>query len=152
MPAAKTAKKTKSAGPSGLSEDEKSAIREHVRELRAANRGIVKPDGETEVLQKISEMQPRDRAIAKKVHAIVKAAAPTLTARTWYGMPAYAKGPKVVIFLQPAQKFKVRYAMLGFNDSASLDEGDLWPVAYAVNEITPAVEAKITAIVKKAAG
>ena len=97
-------------------------------------------------------MQEPDRSMAKRIHAVVKTSAPTLAAKTWYGMPAYARDDKVVCFFQPAQKFKTRYATLGFNDSASLDEGVMWPVAYALKELTAAEEARIAALVKKAAG
>lgn len=152
MPQSKTARKPKSTGPAGLSEEEKSAIREHVRELRAEKRGTSKPDGEAEVIAKIAEMPPADRALAEGIHAIVKAAAPALAPRTWYGMPAYEKQGKVMCFFQPAHKFKARYGVFGFNDSASLDDGDSWPVAFALRKLTPAVEAKISAIVKRAAG
>jgi len=107
-------------------------------------------DGERDVLEKISEMEEPDRSMAERIHAIVRANAPGLMPRTWYGMPAYAKDGNVVCFFQPAQKFKARYATLGFNDKAHLDDGHMWPVAYAVEELTAAEEATIAGLVKKA--
>ena len=107
-------------------------------------------EGESAVLAKIDEMQDPDRAMAERIHAIIKASAPVLTPKLWYGMPAYARDGKIVCFFQPAQKFKTRYATLGFNDKAHLDEGGLWPVAYAVKELTNAEETRIGALVKKA--
>jgi hypothetical protein len=118
-------------------------MKERVQELKAAN-------GEGAVLAKIAEMREPDRAMAKRLHAIIKASAPTLVPRTWYGMPAYAKGDKVVCFFQSAQKFKTRYASFGFSDAANLDEGALWPTAFALKELTAAAAAKIGALVKKA--
>jgi uncharacterized protein YdhG (YjbR/CyaY superfamily) len=117
---------------------------------RAQERKAGEVDGESAVLAKIAELPESDRAMAERVHAIVKAAAPGLSPRTWYGMPAYAKDGKVVCFFQGGQKFKTRYATLGFSDSANLDDGALWPVAFALTELTPAVEARIAALVKKA--
>ena len=137
-----TAKKTKSEG---FSAEEKAAMRARARELKAAE------DGETAVRAAIAAMAARDRALAKKFHAIVKESAPGLSPKTWYGMPAYAKGGKVVCFFRDAGKFKERYAMFGFNDSANLDKGSMWPVAYALTELTDADAAKIRALVKKAA-
>ena len=122
-------------------------MKERARELKAA---ADKADGESEVLAKIAEMQGPDRAMATRLHAIVKASAPALSPRTWYGMPAYAKDGKLVCFFQSAQKFKSRYATLGFSDSANLDKGALWPVAFALKELTAAEEPKIGALVKKA--
>jgi uncharacterized protein YdhG (YjbR/CyaY superfamily) len=122
-------------------------MRERARELKAAG---TKADGERDVLEKIAAMQGQDRAIAERIHAIVKATAPDLSPRTWYGMPAYAKGDKIVCFFQSAQKFKSRYATLGFSDKANLDKGAMWPTYFALKELTPAEEAKITALVKKA--
>jgi uncharacterized protein YdhG (YjbR/CyaY superfamily) len=127
--------------------EERAAMRERARELKAAG---TKADGERDVVEKIAAMQGRDREIAERVHAIVKATAPDLSPRTWYGMPAYAKDDKVVCFFQSAQKFKTRYATLGFSDRANLDKGAMWPTSYALMELTPAEEAKITALVKKA--
>jgi uncharacterized protein YdhG (YjbR/CyaY superfamily) len=129
-------------------------MKEHAQELKTtARRGprAAKADGEGDVLAKIAEMPEPDRARAERIHAIVKASAPALSPRTWYGMPAYAKDGKIVCFLQPAQKFKTRYATLGFNDVANLDEGTMWPTAYALTELTAADEARIGALVKQAA-
>ena len=123
-------------------------MRERSRELKAATRGKV--DGESDVLAKIAEMPKRDREMAERLHAIVKASAPDLSPRTWYGMPAYAKDGKVVCFFQSAQKFKSRYATLGFSDQANLDKGAMWPTAYALKELTTTDEAKIRTLVKKA--
>jgi len=131
----------------GFSAEEKAAMRARAKELKAA------ADGETAVQEAIAGMAPRDRAMAKRVHAIVKESAPSLTPKTWYGMPAYAnKDGKVVLFFRDAAKFKERYAMLGFNDSAKLDDGSMWPIAYALPELTKADEAKIAKLVKKAVG
>lgn len=146
-----TAKKTRRPGVTGFTEDEKGAMRQRVTELqRAAKRGAEKPDEEHILLAKIAEMTPEDRAIAKRLHAVIKAGVPALAPTTWYGMPAYAKDGKIVCFFKPAQKFKARYATIGFNDAAHLDDGAVWPVEFAVKELTPAAEAKITALVKKA--
>jgi len=134
----------------GFSAEERAAMKERARELKAeAGRG---PDGESEVLAKISEMPEPDRGMAERIHAIVRASAPALVARTWYGMPAYAKDGKVVCFFQSAHKFKSRYATFGFSDQASLDEGAMWPTYFALKELTPAVEERIGALVKKAVG
>ena len=122
-------------------------MKERVRELKAEKS---KADGESDVLAKIAEMPKGDRAMAERIHAIVKASAPNLTPRTWYGMPAYAKDGKVVCFFQSAHKFKSRYATLGFSDAANLDEGALWPTAFALKELTATEEARISALVKKA--
>ena len=132
----------------GFTADEKAAMKEHARELKAQREGI---EGEAQVQEAIAKMQPADRAMAKKVHAIVKANAPDLSPKTWYGMPAYAnKDGKAVVFFRDAAKFKERYAMLGFNDSANLDKGSMWPIAYALNELTAADEKTIAALVKRA--
>ena len=130
-------------------------MKERVRELKAEGRRGTRAakdgaDGESEVLAKIAEMPEPDRAMAEKVHAIVKASAPDLSARTWYGMPAYAKDGKIVCFFQPAQKFKTRYATLGFSDKANLDDSAMWPTYFALKELTAAEEARIIALVKKA--
>ena len=127
--------------------EERAAMKERARELKAASR---RADGESEVLAKIAEMPKSDRALAERVHAIVKASAPDLSPRTWYGMPAYARDDKVVCFFQSAEKFKSRYATLGFSDKASLDDGAMWPTSFALKELTPADEKKIGALVKKA--
>ena len=137
----------------GLSDEERLALREHVQELKAARRGksANKADGESEVLAKLASMPSADRALGERVHAIVKATAPDLTPKLWYGMPAYAdKNGSVVCFFQDARKFKTRYATLGFSDNAHLDEGAMWPTAFALKEITAAEEVKIVALVKKA--
>jgi uncharacterized protein YdhG (YjbR/CyaY superfamily) len=137
----------------GFTDEERAAMRERAQELKAdARRGgkKKKADGEGDVLAKIAEMQEPDRAMAKRLHAIVKATAPDLSPRTWYGMPAYARDGKVVCFFQSAQKFNSRYATFGFSDKANLDEGALWPVAFALKELTATEEAKIVALVKKA--
>jgi uncharacterized protein YdhG (YjbR/CyaY superfamily) len=136
----------------GFSDEERAAIRERAQEMKAATRRgrAGKADGESDVLAKIAEMPEADRTKAERLHAIIKTSAPVLEPRTWYGMPAYAKDGKVVCFFQSAQKFKTRYATFGFSDKANLDEGALWPVAFALTELTAAEEARITALVKKA--
>lgn len=131
-----------------FSAEEKAAMRERAKEQRSAAKAA---DGESDVLAKIAEMQPGDRSIAEGIHAIVKANAPDLTPRTWYGMPAYAREGKVILFFQSAEKFKARYATLGFSDTANLDDGDMWPTAFALKQLTAAEEKKITALVKRAA-
>jgi uncharacterized protein YdhG (YjbR/CyaY superfamily) len=127
--------------------EERAAMRERAKELKTATN---KADAERDVLAKIAEMPKSDRVLAERLHAIVKASAPDLAPRLWYGMPAYAKGGKVVCFFQGASKFKTRYATLGFSDRANLDQGAVWPVAFAVKELTAAHESKIAALVKKA--
>ena len=135
----------------GFTDEERAAMKERAQEVKpAARRGASKADGESDVLAKIAEMPEQDRAIAQQLHAIIKASAPSLSPRTWYGMPAYAQDGKVVCFFQSAHKFKTRYATLGFSDKANFDNGALWPVAFALKELTPDVEAKISALVKKA--
>jgi uncharacterized protein YdhG (YjbR/CyaY superfamily) len=132
----------------GFSEEEKAAARERVRELKAA---ATREEGERDLLEKIAEMSEHDRDMAKRIHAIMTSVAPDLAPKTWYGQPAYAdKDGKIICFFQPASKFKTRYATFGFNDSARLDDGSMWPVAFALKELTAADEAKITALVKKA--
>jgi uncharacterized protein YdhG (YjbR/CyaY superfamily) len=134
-------------------DEERAAMREHAQEQKAAARRgprKIKADGESDVLAKIAEMQESDRALAERVHAIVKASAPGLSPKTWYGMPAYAKGGKVVCFFQTAEKFKARYATFGFSDEANLDQGAMWPTSFALKELTAAEEAKISALVKQA--
>ena len=133
--------------PAGFSVEEKAAARERVRELKAE---AAKADGKTELLAAIARMQEPDRAIAKKVHALITAAAPGLTPKTWYGMPAYAKDGNVICYFQNAGKFKVRYQTLGFSDKAKIDDGVMWPIQYALSKLTATEEAKITALVKKA--
>src|SRR5690606_19534089 len=126
-------------------------MKERAREVKAARRGSrSKADAESEVQAKIAELPEPDRTLAGRLHAIVTATAPELAPRTWYGMPAYAKGGKVVCFFQGASKFKTRYATLGFNDSANLDDGTMWPTAFALTELTPDTEARIAELVKKA--
>jgi len=145
----KSAKSTTASGKKskGFTNEERAAMKERARELKAA---ADKADGESAVLAKIAEMPAPDRAMAKKLHAIVKASAPALSPKTWYGMPAYARDGKVVCYFQSAEKFKSRYATLGFNDEANLDEGAMWPTSFALKELTAAAEAKIGALVKKA--
>lgn len=138
----------------GFTEEERAAMKERAKELKAsARRGprAAKPDADSEVLAKIAEMEGADRVLAERLHDIVKANAPTLSPKLWYGMPAYARNGKVVCFFQSAQKFKTRYATLGFSDQANLDEGTMWPTAIALTELTAADEAQIGALIKKAA-
>jgi uncharacterized protein YdhG (YjbR/CyaY superfamily) len=154
----KSAKSTKGAAATdkfeGFTEDERGAMKDRARELKAAARRGPrgdKADEESAVLAKIAEMAEPDRVMAERLHAVIKASAPALLPRLWYGMPAYAKGGKVVCFFQPAQKFNARYATFGFNDTANLDEGAMWPTSFALMELTAAEEARIGALVKKAA-
>ncbi|MDW8403477.1 DUF1801 domain-containing protein [Chloroflexus sp.] len=138
---------------SGFSAEERAAMRERAQELKAASRrsGHAKREEETNaVLAKIAELPEPDRAMASRLHSIITANAPTLTPRLWYGMPAYAKDGKVICFFQSAQKFNTRYATLGFSDAAQLDDGAMWPTAFALAELTPAVEAQIAALVRRA--
>ena len=137
-----------------FTDEERAAMKDRAQELKAARRPprAGQADGESEVLAKIAEMQEGDRVMAERIHAIVKASAPGLSPRTWYGMPAYAKDGKVICFFQSAQKFKTRYATLGFSDQANLDEGAMWPSAYALKELTADAEARISALVKQAVG
>jgi uncharacterized protein YdhG (YjbR/CyaY superfamily) len=132
------------AKSTGFTAEEKAAMRARARELKD------KADGESAVRDSIAEMSPTDRAIAKRLHELIKATAPDLSPKTWYGMPAYAKDGKVVCFFRNAGKFKERYAMFGFNDSAKLDDGSMWPVAFALTKLTPADEKRIAGLVKKA--
>jgi uncharacterized protein YdhG (YjbR/CyaY superfamily) len=131
----------------GFTDEERGAMKERAKELKAA---ADKADGESAVLAKIAEMPKSDRAMAKRLHAVIKASAPALSPKTWYGMPAYAIDGKVVCYFTPASKFKSRYATFGFNDSANLDEGAMWPTAFALTELTADDEARIGALVKKA--
>lgn len=157
MAPAKTATKTtkkrakatsaSSAASKGFSAEEKAAARERVRELKAE---AAKADGKEQLLAAIARMQEPDRGIAKKVHALITAAAPDLAPKTWYGMPAYTKDGNVICYFQDAGKFKVRYQTLGFSDKAKVDDGAMWPIQYALSKLTPTEEAKITALVKKA--
>jgi uncharacterized protein YdhG (YjbR/CyaY superfamily) len=137
----------------GFTDEELAAMKEHARELKAESRrgpSAGNANGEADVLAKIAAMQEPDRAMAERLHGIIKAIAPALSPRTWYGMPAYAKDGNVVCFFQSAQKFKTRYATFGFSDKANLDDGTLWPVAFALKELTATDEVRIAALVKKA--
>lgn len=140
-----TRKSAKSA--KGFTEEERAAMRERAQEARAKQ-----ADGETDLLAKIGEMSEPDRSLAERLHALIKATAPNLSPRTWYGMPAYAQGDKVVCFFQSAQKFKTRYATFGFSDKASLDDGNMWPTAFALKQMTAKEEARIRELVKQAVG
>jgi uncharacterized protein YdhG (YjbR/CyaY superfamily) len=144
----KNATKQPAKASKGFSDEERAAMRQRAKEQKAA---ADKEDGAREVLAAIADMADADRAIAERLHAIVTASAPSLAPKTWYGMPAYATSEgKIICFFQPAKKFKTRYATLGFNDSARLDDGTLWPVAFALTDLTAAAEAKIAALVKQA--
>jgi uncharacterized protein YdhG (YjbR/CyaY superfamily) len=139
--------------PKVFTDEERDAMKDRAKEQKAAARRgprAAEADGESEVLAKIAEMSGSDRAMAERIHAVIKASTPALSPKLWYGMPAYAKDGKVVCFFQPAQKFKTRYSTLGFNDAAHLDEGTMWPVAFALTKLTAADEARIAALVKKA--
>jgi uncharacterized protein YdhG (YjbR/CyaY superfamily) len=142
-----TEKKQEKKSTKGFSAEEKAAMREHLRELRAEGG---RAENERAVVEKIAAMSEPDRTMAQRIHAIIKAAAPDLAAKLWYGMPAYAKDDKVVCFFQSGQKFKTRYSTLGFQDSAALDEGNMWPTGFALKQVTAAEEARITKLVKKA--
>ncbi|HYY21686.1 MAG TPA: DUF1801 domain-containing protein [Thermoleophilaceae bacterium] len=143
----RSAKSTTGKASKGFTGEERAAMRERARELKAA---AGKEAGESDVLAKIAEMPEADRAMAERLHAMIKASAPALSPRTWYGMPAYAKDGKVVCFFQSAQKFKTRYATFGFSDKANLDEGAMWPTSFALKELTADTESRIGALVKKA--
>ena len=145
----KSARSTRARGSNLLSDEERAAMKETLKERRRALAGDA--DGESDVLAKIAEMQEPDRGIAKRLHNVIKASAPTLSPKTWYGMPAYAKDGKVVCFFQSGQKFKSRYATFGFQDAANLDDGDIWATSFALKKLTPAVEQKIGKLVRKAA-
>jgi uncharacterized protein YdhG (YjbR/CyaY superfamily) len=134
----------------GFTDEERAAMKERARELKAEARANKKAEGESDLLAKIAEMQEPDRAMAERLHEIVKASAPALSPKTWYGMPAYAKDGKVVCFFQSAQKFNSRYATFSFSDKANLDEGAMWPTSFALKELTATEEAKISALVKRA--
>src|SRR5436190_15242868 len=139
--------------PVRFTDEERGAMKEHAKELKAAARRgprADKADGESAVLAKIAEMPAPDRALGERLHAVIKASAPALTPRLWYGMPAYAKDGKVVCFFQAADKFKTRYATLGFSDRANLDDGAMWPTAFALKKLSPTEEKRIVALVKKA--
>ena len=143
----KTTTTSKQKSYDGFTAEERDAMKERAKELKAA-RG--KAEDETAVLEKIAEMSDADRAIAERVHAIVKANAPELSPKLWYGQPAYAKAGKVVCFFQPADKFGTRYSTFGFNDSAHLDDGTMWPTAYALTKLTPTIEKQLATLIKKA--
>jgi uncharacterized protein YdhG (YjbR/CyaY superfamily) len=148
-----SAKRTTGKASKGFTYEERAAMQERVQELKAAARRgppAHEADGQSDVLAKIADMPEPDRAMAERLHAIIRASTPALAPKTWYGMPAYAKDGNVVCFFQSAQKFKTRYATFGFSDAANLDEGALWPVAFALKELTAAEEARIVALVKKA--
>ncbi len=147
------AKRTTGKASKGFTDEERAAMKERAQELKAAERRgprVGKADGEGDVLAKIAEMPEPDRAMAERLHAIIKASAPALSPRTWYGMPAYAKDGSVICFFQSAQKFKTRYATFGFSDKANLEEGAMWPTAFALKELTAPEEARIGALVKRA--
>ena len=149
----KAATSTTGTASKAFTDEERAAMRERAQEPKAASRRgprAGKADGESDVLAKIAEMPKRDRAMAERLHAIIKASAPALWPRTWYGMPAYAKDGNVVCFFQSAQKFKTRYVTFGFSDKANLDEGAMWPTSFALKELTTAEEVRIGALVKKA--
>ena len=146
----KSAKSTATKKSKGFTAEERAAMKERAQELKAEAREQTRRTGKSAVLAKIAEMPGTDRAMAKRLHAIVKASAPALSPKTWYGMPAYAKDGKVVCFFQSAQKFKSRYATFGFSDEANLDDGAMWPTSFALKELTAADEARIGALVKKA--
>mgnify|MGYP003407879471 CR=1 FL=1 len=149
--AQRSAKRTTGKASKGFTDEERAAMKERAQELKAEARANKnKAAGESDVLAKIAEMQGSDRAMAKRLHAIIKASAPALSPKTWYGMPAYAKDGKVVCFFQSAQKFNTRYATFGFSDKANLDEGAMWPTSFALKELTAAEEKKIGALLKKA--
>ena len=142
---------TKTSAKKGFSTDEKAAMRERARELKAeSRRDADRADGERDLLAKIAEMPDSDRVMAERIHAIVTASAPDLEPKTWYGMPAYARDGKLICFFKSADKFKSRYATFGFEENAKLDEGNMWPTSYALTKLTPADEATIGALVKKA--
>ncbi len=142
-------KKTTTKKDKAFSAEERAAMKERAKELKAA---ATREEGEKTLLEKVEEMPEAERAMAKKIHEIIKANAPELAPKTWYGMPAYAKDDKILCFFQSAQKFGSRYATLGFNDVAKLDDGDMFPVAYALMDLNAAEEKKITALIKKAVG
>jgi uncharacterized protein YdhG (YjbR/CyaY superfamily) len=151
--AQQSAKRTTGEASKGFTDEERAAMRERVKELKAAGRRgprAGKADGESDVLAKIAEMPEPDRAMAERLHALITASTPALSPRTWYGMPAYAKDGKVVCFFQSAQKFKSRYATFGFSDKANLDEGAMWPTSFALKTLTATEEKKIGALLRKA--
>jgi uncharacterized protein YdhG (YjbR/CyaY superfamily) len=151
MPDTKTSAKTKASTNKGFTTDEKAAMRERARELKAESKSRdARAEGERDLLAKIADMPPADRSMAERIHAVVTANAPDLAPKTWYGMPAYARNGKVVCFFKPASKFESRYATFGFEDEARVDDGTMWPTSFGLTELTPADEARIAALVKKA--
>jgi len=140
-----------STSSGAFTDDEKAAMKERAKEVRRSS-SKKNANGEPELLEKIAEMDGADKAMAERVHAIIRAAAPSLDPTLWYGMPAYARNGKAVVFFQPAGKFKARYSTLGFNDSATLDDGSMWPTSFALTGLTPADEARIAELVQRAAG
>jgi uncharacterized protein YdhG (YjbR/CyaY superfamily) len=157
MPTKTTSKRTRTASksPNVWTDEERAAMQESARERKAASRrspADERAEGEQEVRAKIAEMPEPDRAMAERIHAIVTESAPAFVPRTYYGMPAYAKDGKVICFFQPASKFKVRYSTFGFQPDARVDDGEMWPVAFAVTKLTPGVEVRLAELVKKAAG
>jgi uncharacterized protein YdhG (YjbR/CyaY superfamily) len=151
MTDAPKAQRRRGTASKSFTDEERAAMRERAAEAKKESGGA-KPDGESDVLAKIAEMAEPDRAMAERIHAVITESAPELSPRTWYGMPAYAKDGKVVCFFQSGQKFKTRYATFGFSDKAKLDDGEMWPSAYAVKELTPATEAAIAKLVRRAIG
>jgi hypothetical protein len=147
----KPAKRTAGGGSQVFTAEERAAVQARAREVKAAGRRAGKEDGESELLAKIAEMPPADRALAERVHAIVKASVPALTSKTWYGMPAYAKDGSVICWFKCAAKFNARYATFGFSDKANLDDGTMFPTEYALKELNAADEARLAALVEKAA-
>ena len=147
----KSAKRTEAV--KAFTKEERAAIQERAKEMKAeARRGAKEASGEADVLAKIAEMPESDRVMAERIHAVIKTSAPVLAAKTWYGMPAYAKDDKIVCFFQAADKFKARYATFGFNDDAKLDDGSMWPTSWALTKLTAADEKRIGELVKKAVG
>ena len=148
----RTSTRTDTKSPHGFTDEERTALKDRVQELKAARRGpgTREADGDADVLAKIAEMPESDRTMAERLHAIIKASAPMLVPRTWYGMPAYAKEGDVVCFFQSGRKFKTRYATLGFSDKANLDKGAMWPSSYALKELTKTAEQEIATLVKRA--
>ena len=147
----KTAKRGRDTTSTVWTDEERSAMTEHAKEMKAAKRGG-KTDGEADILAKIAAMPEPDRIMAERFHALVKETAPDLTPRTWYGMPAYSKDGKLICFFQAADKFKARYATFGFEENAKLDDGSMWPTSWALTKLTPDVEKKIAALIRKAVG
>ena len=142
--------RTRDTAAKGFTDEERAAMQERGRELKASRKASGKQDAEREVLEKVAEMPESDRVMAERLHELIKANAPDLSPKTWYGMPAYARDGKVVCFFQSADKFKARYATFGFNDPANLDEGAMWPTSFALKQLTAAEEKKIRALVKRA--